>query len=634
MCGIAGIVRLDGATAALEPVLRMAAAIRHRGPDGDGHFAEGPVAFAHQRLAIIDLATGQQPLVTERSVIVFNGEVYNYVELRDELAARGHAFRTASDTEVIVRAYEEWGDGCVARLNGMFAFALYDRLRRRVLMARDHFGIKPLYLHVDAARVLFASEIKGLFTDRALRAEADGDGVREYLTFQHVQGERTLFRGVTRVLPGEYQVWDLATGARRAHRYWEPDFRLDRDHSEHYFTEKIRWLLEDAVRLQMRADVPVGAYLSGGTDSSLVTALASRLAPGGIETFTGRFDEGPEFDESHYARLMADACGARSNVITPTERQFVDMLPTIAWHMDEPVAGPGLFPQFVVSRAASRKVKVVLGGQGGDEIFGGYVRYLVAYFEQAIKGAVFESADEGEHIVSFASILPNLPALRQYAPMMQSFWRTGLFEEMDRRYFRLVDRSGGALSLLSPGFRAEYDPAVLFERFREVFNHTDTKSYFNKMTRYDMVTNLPALLHVEDRVTMASSLESRVPLLDHRIADLVASMPPAMKFKGAELKYILKRAIRGLVPDEIVARKDKMGFPVPLHLWARGDARDFFCDVLLSQRCRERGLFDVPEVERLMAHEGAFSRSLWGLLNLELWYRTFIDGDGAPPPAR
>ena len=631
MSCIAGVLRLDGQAADQDLAVRMAATIRHRGPDASGQFAEGPVAFGHQRLSIIDLASGQQPMASEHSVIVFNGEIYNYVELRDELRSRGRTFRTASDTEVILQAYEEWGPPCVERLNGMFAFALYDRRKRQVLFARDHFGVKPLYLHATPARVLFASEIKALLADPEVRAEADLDGVREYLTFQYVQGSRTMFRGVTKLLPGEYQLWDLVTGTRRCVRYWEPRFRVDTDHSERYFTERTLWLLEDAVRLQMRSDVPVGTYLSGGMDSSLVTVLASRVAAGPLQTFTGRFEEGPEFDELAYARQVAGACGATMHVITPTEQQFVDLLPHIAYHMDEPVAGPGLFPQFVVSREAARHVKVVLGGQGGDEIFGGYVRYLVAYFEQAIKGAIYETNEEAEHIVSFASILPNLPSLRQYAPMMQQFWRTGLFEDMDRRYFRLVDRSGGALSLLSPAFRAEYRPEVLFESFREVFNHPETLSYYNKMTHYDLVTNLPALLHVEDRVTMASSLESRVPLLDHRLADLVAGMPPGMKFKGGELKHILKRAIGGLLPEAILSRKDKMGFPVPLHLWARGRSRDFFADVLLSKRCRERGLFAAAEVEKLMASEAGFSRQLWGLLNLELWYRTFIDGDAARP---
>ena len=627
MCGLAGIIRFDGQPVQAEPLLRMAGTLRHRGPDEAGHLVQGAVGLAHQRLSIIDLSTGQQPMASGQSVIVFNGEIYNYVELRAELIGRGRTFRTTSDTEVILQLYEEYGPECVRRLNGMFAFLLWDRARGQIVAARDHFGIKPLYVHATAARLLFASEIKALLAHPEVRAEPDMEAVQEYLTFQYVLGERTMFAGIHKVLPGEYHVADLATGTYRTVRYWEPRFGIDHRYTESYWLEQVQWLLADAVRLQMRSDVPVGTYLSGGLDSSLVTALAARSGPGRLQTFTGRFAEGPEFDESGWARQVSDRYGTEMHVVTPTEAEFVDTLPRLIYHMDEPVAGPGLFPQYIVSRHAARHVKVVLGGQGGDEIFGGYARYLVAYFEQAIKGAIYESNEEGEHIVSLQSILPNLPSLQQYAPMMQQFWRSGLFEEMDRRYFRLIDRSGGAISLLAPSFRASYRSEVIFERFRAVFNHPDTQSYYNRMTHYDMVTNLPALLQVEDRVTMASSLESRVPLLDHRLADLMGSLPPVMKFKGGELKYLLKKAIGDLLPDPVLHRKDKMGFPVPLHLWARGSAHDFFADILLSKRCRERGLLDVGEVEKLMAYEGAFSRRLWGLLNLELWFREFIDGN-------
>ena len=627
MCGLAGIIRFDGQPVQAEPLLRMAATMRHRGPDEAGHLVQGTVGLAHQRLSIIDLTTGQQPMASGHSVIVFNGEIYNYVELRAELIGRGRTFRTTSDTEVILQLYEEYGPECVRRLNGMFAFLLWDRARGQIVAARDHFGIKPLYVHATAARLLFASEIKALLAHPEVRAEPDMDAVQEYLTFQYVLGERTMFAGINKVLPGEYHVVDLSTGTHRAVRYWEPRFGVDHRYTERHWLEQVQWLLADAVRLQMRSDVPVGTYLSGGLDSSLVTALAARASAGRLQTFTGRFAEGPEFDESGWARQVSERYGTEMHLVTPTETEFVDTLPRLVYHMDEPVAGPGLFPQYMVSRHAARHVKVVLGGQGGDEIFGGYARYLVAYFEQAIKGAIYESTEEGEHIVSLHSILPNLPSLKQYAPLMQQFWRSGLFEEMDRRYFRLIDRSGGAISLLAPAFRASYQSEAIFERFRAVFNHPDTLSYYNRMTHYDMVTNLPALLQVEDRVTMASSLESRVPLLDHRLADLMGSLPPVMKFKGGELKYLLKRAIGDLLPGPVLHRKDKMGFPVPLHLWARGSARDFFADILLSQRCRERGLLEVGEVEKLMAYEGAFSRRLWGLLNLELWFRTFIDGN-------
>jgi asparagine synthase (glutamine-hydrolysing) len=283
----------------------------------------------------------------------------------------------------------------------------------------------------------------------------------------------------------------------------------------------------------------------------------------------------------------------------------------------------------MVSRMAREHVTVCLGGQGGDEIFGGYARYLVAYFEQALKGAIFETNEEREHIVSLRSIVPNLPALKQYVPMLTGFLSEEMFEPMDRRYFRLIDRSGGALELMSAGFRDGRTDGALFERFQATFNHPDTLSYYNRMTHFDMVTGLPALLQVEDRVSMAVGLESRVPLLDHRLADLVASMPAGMKFRGGELKYILKRALGELLPRPILERKDKMGFPVPLHLW-RGRAREFVRDTLLSRSARDRGLFDPVVVEGLLDGEPAFGRRVWGLLNVELWHRTFIDGSDAP----
>jgi asparagine synthase (glutamine-hydrolysing) len=279
----------------------------------------------------------------------------------------------------------------------------------------------------------------------------------------------------------------------------------------------------------------------------------------------------------------------------------------------------------MVSRLAAQEVKVVLGGQGGDEIFGGYARFVVSYLEQAIKGAIFETHEEGEHIVSLMSILPNLPYLKQYVPMLKRFVAQGFFDPMDQRYFQLINRGDGDLGLFSEDFRQVYRKEDIFERFQEVFNNPDTQSYYNKMVNYDMTASLPALLQVEDRVTMANSLESRVPILDHRIAELVTSMPPRMKFRGAEMKYILKRSIKDLLPPKIFHRKEKMGFPVPLHIWAKNRAGSFFKDILFSQACRERGLFNHAEIERIIDNEYAFGRRLWGLICLELWFRTFID---------
>lgn len=624
MCGLVGIIDLEGHQADPGILLAMAERLNHRGPDDHGEFLDGPVGLALRRLAIIDPEHGHQPMSSDGVTIVLNGEIYNYVELREDLKSRGHTFRTTSDTEVLLRLYLDYGTDAIRRLNGMFAFLIYDSTRRRVIAARDHFGIKPLYYTRAAGQLLFASEIKALLRHPAVSAEADDEGIQEYFTFQMVLDDRTMFRNVLKVLPGSFQVIDLASGTTRTVGYWEPRFEVDTSHSEPWFTERLKHLLDDSVRLQLRSDVPVGAYLSGGTDSSLITILASKHLGRPLDVFTGSFGEGPEFDETPFARMVAETTGARMHMVHPTEDQFLDVLPALVRCMDEPAAGPGLFPQYAVAACASQHVKVMLGGQGGDELFGGYTRYVVAYLEQAIKGAIFESNEEGEHIVSLKSILPNLPYLRSYVPMLQGFWRADIFEPMDERYFRLIDRSGGALSLLTPDFRNAYDRDGIFQRFQRTFNHPDTQSYFNKMAHFDIVSGLPALLHVEDRVSMAVSVESRVPLLDHRIADLIGSMPPAMKFKGAEMKYILKRAVGDLLPAEVRDRRDKMGFPVPLHLWMQGRLGEFARDILLGADARTRHIFDPAEIEKMMSYERAYGRALWGVLNLELWYREYL----------
>jgi len=626
MCGIVGVVHFDGTAPEPSVLARMAHAIAHRGPDGEGSYVCGQVGFYHKRLSIIDLVSGDQPMTAEDVTIVFNGEIYNYVELRAQLVKLGHTFRTTSDTEVILRMYHQYGEACVEQLNGMFAFVLHDRSKGILLAARDHFGIKPLYFYSDERKMLFASEIKAILAHGDVRARVNRTSLNDYLTFQFVIGEDTLFENIGKVLPGFYHVVNLKSRDVRRVRYWEPRFVIDPYHTEEYFLVETRRLLEDSIRIQMRSDVPVGAYLSGGLDSSIVTGFAARAYEGGrFKTFTGAFDEGPQFDERPYARAVAESVNAEMHTIIPSANDFADVLQKLVYYMDEPVAGPGLFPQYMVSRCAAQHVKVVLGGQGGDEIFGGYARYLVAYLEQALKGAIFETAEEQEHIVSLKSIVPNLPVLRAYQPMLSQFWRSGVFEPMDQRYFKLVDRSAGALSLFTTDFRSSYESDSAFARFQTVFNHSDTQSYYNKMTHFDMVASLPALMHVEDRASMASSLESRVPLLDRRLVDLITSMPPKMKFKGGELKYLLKRAARDVVPDEVINRKDKMGFPVPLHLWMKDRARDMVTDTLLSSRARERGIFDTKEIEKLLTNEGAFGRRVWGALNIEMWFRQFID---------
>lgn len=625
MCGFIGIINKNKQPADTGIMRKMAATIHHRGPDEEGMLVEDNLGFFHKRLSIIDLATGQQPMTIGHCTIVFNGEIYNYIELREKLIKKGHQFSTTSDTEVILHLYLELGTEFVNLLNGMFAFIILDRRNNQLFVARDHFGIKPLYWYNDDHKILFGSEIKALLAHPDIVAEADTQNLYEYLTFQFVMGEDTMFKRIYKVQPGHFMTINLASWEIKTTKYWEPDFETDQYHTEEYFIVELRKILTKTISQQLRSDVEVGTYLSGGLDSSFVTILAAKILDKPIKSFTGAFHEGPEFNELEYARAAAKTANAELLEVFPTEEQFIDLLPKLIYHLDEPVAGPGLFPQYVVSKLASQHVKVILGGQGGDEIFGGYARYMIAYLEQAIKGAINETNEEDEHIVSLKSILPNLPSLKQYIPMMKSFWKDGAFEPMDRRYYNLINRMGSTKDFLHGDFINQRCDNTIFNKFSSYFNDPHTTSYFNKMTHFDMFGSLPGLLQVEDRVSMSVSIESRVPILDRRIVDLISKMPAKMKFKGGEMKYLLKKTIKDIMPPKIMNRKDKMGFPVPLHIWSKNKAKPFILDTLLSQKSKDRNILNTQYIEKLVNSEQPFSRGLWGLLSLEIWYNQFID---------
>lgn len=637
MCGIAGSVGArSGAQETAAIGRRMLDLLAHRGPDGEGSHtvAQAPVWLGHRRLAIIDLANGAQPMASRdgRLTLTFNGCIYNYRELRDELVAAGHRFATDSDTEVILHAYAAWGEDCVTRFNGMWAFAIWDDRERRLFCARDRLGVKPFYWHFDGHRLLFASEIKALFADRSVPRVPDDDGLRQYLAFQFCLGDRTLFRDIRRLPPGHVLSFAPGDAAPCVRAYWDVQFHVDEDHSDTWFVRRLRELLEDSVRLRLRADVPLGAHLSGGTDSSVVVALARRLLPEGaaLATFTGAFDLGPRYDERRWARLVADRHGAQAHEIELGARDFAESIEKIVWHMDEPAAGPGVFPQFHVAKLASRHVKVVLGGQGGDELFIGYARYLVAYLEECLKGAIEDTAQRGDYVATLASIVPSLPSLQSYVPMLRAFWKRGVFGEPARRYFDLMDRFGGVSPLLSPEFRV--DPEQTLAEFRGIFDVHGAASMINRILYFDSKTHLQSLLHVEDRTSMAFGLESRVPLLDYRLVELMATVRPRLKFENGHLKHLFLRAAGDLLPVEIRERRDKMGFPVPLTEWAKGGLREFFFDVLGARRARERGVFRSDALLDTIADEAAFGRTGWGAICLELWFRQFIDGDGLPAP--
>jgi asparagine synthase (glutamine-hydrolysing) len=625
VCGLGGAVALgrEPLRGSERLVETMNDLLAHRGPDGEGTWVhpEGVVAFAHRRLAIIDLATGEQPMTDGAgSWITYNGEIYNYVELRRLLGA--DRFRTSSDTEVLLRGYRRWGEGFLERLRGMFAFALWDEERRTLFCARDRFGIKPFYYAKVGDALLFASEAKALLPFLP-EIETDLDGLKDYLSFQFCLGGKTLFKGVRELLPGHFL--RVRDGSVEVRRYWEVYYEPEFERPPGYFETRIQELVQESIRLHLRADVPIGAYLSGGLDSSIVTTLASSEQGPGMVGFNGRFRrEG--FDESAYAADVASAAGCDLVDVEIGERDFVERIEDIVYHLDYPVGGPGSFPQYVVSELAAGHRKVVLGGQGGDEIFGGYVRYLIAYFEQCIKGAIDGTMHSGNFVVTYQSIIPNLGALREYKPLLRSFWSQGLFDELDARYFRLINRAPDLHDEVNWELLGSYSP---FETFRSIFHgdNVGKEAYFDSMTHFDFKTLLPALLQVEDRVSMAHGLESRVPFLDHPVVELAATMPADVKFKDGHLKHVLKSAFGPRLPDSVRSRRDKMGFPVPLNDWVRepGPVREFVFDVLSSQNALNRVLVDNRRVLDEIDTEPKFGRKLWGLLCLELWQRAYHD---------
>lgn len=621
MCGLVAILQRVG-TPDPRVLDAMADAIAHRGPDGAGRHLHEGVGLAHRRLAIIDPEGGAQPMHADGVTLVFNGAIVNHVELHDELLALGHAFNSRSDTEVLLRAYLQWGEAALERLIGMFAFVIHDERRRGCLVARDHFGIKPLYWRREADRILIASEIKALLAAPGTPRALDPQALDDYLALQLVLGERTLFEGIRKLEPAHLQWIDLRTLETRSRRYWRRRF----DVVEPADPDALRALVATSVTRQLRSDAPLGVYLSGGLDSSLVAAAAATAHAGPLHAFTGAFREGPMFDETVHARAVATHVGAQLQTLWPTEDDWIEQLPRLARQMDEPAAGPGLFPQFMVSRMARDSVKVCLGGQGGDELFGGYARHLVGALESALEDAIAGRCDPSRP--TLAQLEPGLATLGPYRPLLRSVWRHGLEGPAWQRYFRLIDRSGTDTDWLAEAHRSAERRDAVAQRVEALFNAPEGAGPVQRMLEFDLAASLPALLQVEDRVSMAVGLESRVPLLDPALAEAAARLPDAALLAGGRLKAVLRDVAAPWLPASIVGRTDKMGFPVPLQQWSRGRGRDFVADVLGSRACRERGLFDAPALARLIDGEQPFGRALWGALQLELWHLTMID-----PPA-
>jgi asparagine synthase (glutamine-hydrolysing) len=626
MCGIHGILNFTGPPAGPEILARMGAVTRHRGPDDEGtHFADG-LAMGMRRLSIIDLAGGHQPLSNEDGTLwlVANGEIYNYRQLSDDLVARGHRLRTGSDCETLLHLYEEHDLDFLERVNGMFGFALWDARRRRLVLGRDRLGIKPLYVCDDGSRLIFASEAKAILQVPGVATALDPQALPSFLALGYVAAPRSMFRGIRKLPPATLLV---AEGGRVSERcYWRASAQVDRGVDEATWIERVREQLDESVRMQMVSDVPIGAFLSGGLDSSAVVAMMARHSARPVKTYAIGFDGGAAeafYNELPYAKRIADRFGTEHHEIL-VRPDVVELLPTLLWHMDEPIADSALVTTYLVSEFARRDVTVILSGVGGDELFAGYRRYLGNHYQRR-----FERLPAAMR-QAMAAAGARLPSDR-HSPLLNTmrlakgFLTTaGLpLEERYRSYVEVFDGRATA-ELLRRQPDAEADPLA------RAFAAATSDDELNRLLAVDAATQLPDdLLLLTDKMSMAVSLECRVPLLDHRLFELAASMPQEVKLRGGRLKHAMKAALADVLPRDILERK-KRGFGTPMGAWFKGALSPMLRQLMSRDSIERRGLFHYPAIAALIdAHAGNRidgTDRLLALLNFEIWARLYLDG--------
>jgi asparagine synthase (glutamine-hydrolysing) len=625
VCGIAGIVRWDGAPILEQEIRGMCGAIVHRGPDEEGVYIGEGVALGMRRLSIIDLEGGQQPISNEDGTIwiVFNGEIYNYRELRRDLERAGHVFKTDSDTETIVHLYEDMGARCVERLRGMFGFAIWDERKRQLLIGRDRLGIKPMYFAERNGELVFSSELKPILTLPHVPRAVDWGAANHLFTFLSTPSDQSIVHGVRKLEPASVLIAQPGRPLQ-IQKYWDVEFRPNEKATEAELVEQLREMLTEAVTLHQVSDVPVGAFLSGGLDSSAVVALMAKPAAGRLKTFSIGFAES-EFDELPYARQVAQAFGTEHHdlVLRP---DAVSIVEDLTWYLDEPFGDTSAIPTYMVSKLASEHVKVVLSGDGGDEIFAGYDKYVVEGRERRYD---------------------RVPSpLRKMAGAVGSAMPDGM---TGRRFLRHLALDGSRRYLdASTMFRAdELRKLVKPEAYARLSQHDPLAEslaalrhgghdWLSAAQYRDLHTYLPLdILAKVDRATMAHSLEARPPLLDHKLVEFAATVPARFRLRDGTTKYLFKQAMRGILPDGIIDRQ-KHGFAVPLAKWFRGDLAGFARDVLFSDRCRQRGIFDTQYVERLLQlnERGRnLDLQLWTVMSFELWCQRFLDPTPRAQPA-
>ncbi|MDQ3817339.1 MAG: asparagine synthase (glutamine-hydrolyzing) [Acidobacteriota bacterium] len=627
MCGIAGIVNRNGRAADATVLARMCEAIRHRGPDEDGFYLKDSVGLAMRRLAIIDLKGGQQPIHnSDRTAwIVFNGEIYNYRELRAKLEKQGHTFYTNSDTEAIVHAYDEYGSDCPKHLRGMFAFAIWDERAQELFLARDRVGKKPLLYSLINGQFIFGSEFSALLEHPDISREVAPEAIHYYLSFMCVPAPLTAYRAIRKLEPGHSLRFTRA-GDVKIERYWQPDFSRKVRMSEEEAGERAVEILREAVRVRLMSEVPLGAFLSGGIDSSAVVALMSEELSEPVKTFSIGFEE-QDFSELHHARRLAERVGADHHefIVRP---EAMEVLPLLVEHYGEPYADSSAIPTYYVSRETRRHVTVALNGDGGDECFAGYERYAAMRFAERYR-RLPAALREGV-IKQAVNLLPSSELRRGRIRSVKRFLQAASLPPVERylRWVSLLDRAAKD-ELYTDGFRCEvagHDPASWIAPW---FAKANGAGVVDASLLTDTMTYLPNDLLVKvDIASMAVSLEARSPFLDHHVIEFAASLPERLKLRGLTTKYLLKRVLKKLVPAENLKRA-KMGFGVPIGYWFRGQMKNFLGETILSEKALKRGLFKPEVVKRIFElhtrGERDYSHQLWALLMLELWFDRFID---------
>ena len=625
MCGICGIICPEGGAPVDEATIReMCAVIEHRGPDDEGVYLHGASGMGHRRLSIIDLAGGHQPMSNEDESlwVVYNGEIYNHLELRADLAKRGHRYKTHSDTETILHLYEEFGEDCVTRLQGMFAFAIFNATTGETFLARDRLGIKPLYFCLDGGRLIFGSEIKSILASGMVPAELNRGALPEMLGFGYISGVQTMFRGIEKLLPA--RTLTFRNGQITQREYWTLHSPEQHERPDEEWCERFEALFEDSVRARLMSDVPLGMFLSGGLDSSAIAAMMARHATEKIRTFSVGFAE-QGYSELPYAQQVADAIGAEHHEITLKPGDFFDALPRLIWHEDEPIRFPASVPLYYVSKLARENVKVVLTGEGSDELMAGYAKYWAAQWTLRW-GERLDRLGYGGMRPWVRRRLWGLPLplkwrkLISHSPLCLA---PNVRESVYDNFYTIFTED------LQQELTGEADAGAAgpYAATLACFERADG-DFLGKMLYADIKTYLVELLMKQDQMSMATSIESRVPFLDHRLVELCASMPSHLKLRGRTGKWVLRNVMRGVLPEAILTRP-KMGFPVPLKAWFADSFNRMAGEILLDESTRRRGLFAPACVERILGEHKErrrdFSNHIWLMMNIELWARMFLD---------